>query len=213
MHRAFEEGQRRYSWWPDWRGEVAVIVASGESTRQARVELTRDRVHVLAVKANIDLVPWADAVYGCDEMWWNMREGLPKYRGLKFTYAATVPPRYPDVKKVEIDPRDLILVDEPLKLGSGGNSGFQAVNLVIQWGVTDIALVGFDMRGSHWYGRNKPPMNNPDQSNFDRWLKGFATAAPILKQMGVTVVNCSPSSSIKCFPKATLEDTLNKWGL
>lgn len=213
MHRAFEEGQRRYPWWPDWRDEVAVIVASGESTKQVNLEQTRDRVHVLAVKANIDLVPWAEAVYGCDEMWWNMREGLPKYRGLKLTYAANVPPKYKDVKKVEIDPRDLILVDEPLKLGSGGNSGFQAINLVIQWGVRDIILVGFDMRGSHWYGRNKPPMNNPDKSNFDRWLKGFETAAPVLRQMGVTVINASPTSAIKCFPKAGLGETMQLWGL
>jgi len=213
MNRAYEEGIRCHSWWPDWRDECVAIVASGESTKRTNVSLTRDRMHVLAVKANIDVVPWAEVVYGCDEMWWNMRKGLPKYDGIKIAHAPTVVSRYPEVKKVEVDTRDLILVDKPLTIGNGGNSGFQAINLAVQFGAKDIILVGFDVKGQHWYGRNQAPMNNPDTLNFQRWLKGFDNVAPSLRMMGVTVVNTSPDSAIKCFVKAGLEETMDLWGL
>lgn len=213
MNRAFEEGKRRYSWWPDWEGESAVIVASGKSTKNAPLHLVKDRIHVLAVKANIDLVPDAEVCYGCDEMWWKMRNGLPEYKGVKLAYASTLQPLYKDIRKVEVDPRDLILVDEPLRIGSGGNSGFQAINLAVQFGAKDILLVGYDIKGDHWYGRNKPPMNNPAQSNFDRWLKGFESAAPGLQRMGVTIVNTSNDTAIKCFAKAGLEESMRLWGL
>ena len=42
-------------------------------------------------------------------------------------------------------------------IGGGGNSGFQALNLALQWGARKIILVGFDLtdeNGLHWYGRN-----------------------------------------------------------
>lgn len=213
MNRAFEEGLRKYDWWPDWRDECVAIVASGDSTKHAKVELTRDRIHVLAVKKNIEICPWAEVCYGCDEAWWKMNDGLPKYKGIKLSHASTLMARYPDIKRVNIKEQDRMLIEEPLLIGSGGNSGFQAVNIVVQFGVTSIILVGFDLKGEHWYGRNKFPMNNPAESNFKRWLDGFNAAAPGLKKMGVEVVNASLDSRITCFPKMTLEETLQKWGL
>lgn len=90
-------------------------------------------------------------------------------------------------------------------VGSGGNSGFQALNLAVQFGARRILLVGFDMNdrgGVHWYGRNSWPMaNNPDHNNFRRWIAAFEGAAPLLKSMGIEVVNLSPHSAIQCFPK------------
>lgn len=210
---AFERGKQLHSWWPDWLGECAVIVASGDSTKKSKVEQTQDRIHVLAVKKNIELLPWAEVCYGCDEAWWKMNDGLPKYRGLKMAHGPTLFARYPEMKRVTIKDQDKMLTEEPMTVGSGGNSGFQALNLAVQFGATSIALVGFDMKGEHWYGRNKPPMNNPAESNFKRWLRGFEAAVPGLKKLGVEVVNCSLESRITCFPKMTLTDTLREWGL
>ena len=39
-----------------------------------------------------------------------------------------------------------LLFQEPGVVGSGGNSGFQMINLAAQFGATGIALIGFDMR-------------------------------------------------------------------
>lgn len=211
---AFEKGLARYPWWPDWNGECVAIIASGDSTKRARVEQTRDRIRVFAVKKNIELVPWAEVCYGCDEAWWKMNKGLPQYPGLKLSHAKTLQNAYKDVQLVDIDTkRDEMLLEEPLRVGNGGNSGFQALNLALQFGASHIVLVGFDMGGEHWYGRNKPPMNNPDENNFRRWVEGFDRAASSLKKSGVEVVNASLNSRIKCFPKLELEQTLRSWGL
>lgn len=87
------------------------------------------------------------------------------------------------------------------------------MNLAVQWGARKLLLIGFDMNGSHWYGRNYwQGANNPDDGNFRRWIAAFETAAGQLKQMGVEVVNCSPYSALNCFPKMTLEEALKPHG-
>jgi hypothetical protein len=105
---------------------------------------------------------------------------------------------------------DMVL--EPGTIGAGGNSGYQALNLAVQWGARKIILIGFDMTdrsGVHWYGRNRwIGANNPDQSNFKRWIAAFEKAAPVLRDMGVSVVNVSRDSALGCFPKMALDDAL-----
>jgi hypothetical protein len=211
---AYDLGKVRFGWWPDWCGECVAIVASGSSTKGAGVEQLRDRIHVIAIKRNVELCPWAEIVYGCDEAWWRLNNGLPKYQGIKMTQSASVPYTYRDIRRVEVDThRDDILVERPLVVGNGGNSGFQALNLAVQFGATNIILVGFDMAGEHWHGRNPSPMNNPAASNFSRWLAAFKHAAPQLRAMGVDVVNCSVQSAMKCFPREPLADVMGRWGL
>lgn len=93
----------------------------------------------------------------------------------------------------------------------GGNSGFQAFNLAVQFGAKRIALVGFDMRcdlGVHWHGRHPGHMNNPRESNFQKWRAGFSESAPIAASLGVTVANCSPVSTLTAFPIMSLEEAL-----
>lgn len=94
-------------------------------------------------------------------------------------------------------------------VGGGGNSGFQALNLAVQFGAAKIVLIGFDMDdagGKHWYGRNGWPMsNNPDRSCFRRWIAAFEKAAPVLAHRGIQVFNASPNSALRCFPLVDLE--------
>lgn len=129
---------------------------------------------------------------------------------------------YPDIRAVEIvkDGRgsyvdEIILTGEIGRIGSGGNSGFQALNLAVQFGARRVLLVGYDMTdrsGVHWYGRNSwRGANNPHQQNFDRWLKAFDAAAPVLASLGVEVINASPVSAMKSFPRRSIEDTLKEW--
>lgn len=101
-------------------------------------------------------------------------------------------------------------------IGGGGNSGFQALNLAASmFGARRIILIGFDMNdqgGLHFYGRNRWSLaNNPDHTNFRRWIENMASAAPMLWSRGVEVVNASPNSSLKCFPMRSIEDALQGW--
>jgi len=166
----------------------------------------------------VDLCPWADVVYGCDAPWWRHRHGLPEFRGLKVTWAGNAY-EAPGLRRVEIAReragyREDLLMEPAGTIGGGGNSGFQALNLALQWGARAILLVGFDMSdgaGVHWYGRNRWPMaNNPDQTNFRRWIDAFGRSLPVLDAIKAKVFNASPHSALQCFPKVTIHEFLQR---
>lgn len=211
----------RPDWYLDWTDLPVAIVASGPSTKTVNVNLIRDKMRVIAVKENVDLCPWADVVYGCDAAWWNKRVGLPEFNGLKVSYRGdniNIPAKFPDIRHVDIRAKsDDLNLDEPGVLGSGGNSGFQALNLALQFGSRKILLIGFDLNdrsGVHWYGRNNwPRANNPTEENFRRWRGAFRLAAPKLQSIGAEVLNASPTSEMKCFGKTTIEQAIAGWGL
>lgn len=211
------------SWYPDWRGKACAIVASGPSTKKAGIEKLRGRLPVIAIKENAhDLCKWADVAYGCDLGWWQHRRGLQDFKGLKIGWDPHLPKLFPDVRVITIKKKkdhpvqysDQMHFDELGVIGGGGNSGFQAVNLAIQFGADRILGIGFDMYGDHWYGRNNwIKGNNPSDSNFRTWRKAFEGAAETMRAMGVEFVNASPNSTLHCFRKATIEQTLAEWGL
>jgi hypothetical protein len=160
-------------------------------------------------------------VYGCDPAWWKHRKGLPEFTGLKVAWSGAQVD-YPDLLRVEIAGTgraygNTMQFDQIGKVGGGGNSGFQALNLAAQLGANRILLVGFDMTdgaGAHWYGRNNWHMaNNPDESAFRRWRPALDAAAPVLAARGVDVVNASPASALSGFRKASIDAALEQWGL
>ena len=217
MNAAFEAGSRKFPWWPDWREECVAIVGAGPSIKKMDLSLLKDRIHVIAIKVAVDLLPWADICYGCDAPWWISRQGLPKFSGLRMFHGVAAN-QYKDLHRVFIDMgKDNILVDEPLHIGNGGNSAFHAINLAVQFGVKDIILIGVDCHdrgGTHWYGRNTwLNANNPMGTNFVRWMKGFDAAKKDLDRLGVTVVNASTQSEVKTFPKTPLDAVMTEWGL
>lgn len=202
--------------WPDWRGQAVAIIASGPSVKKADVDLLKGRLPVLAIKKNVELAPWADAVYGCDFSWWRAVRGLPDFKGLKLAYDAKCA-QY-GVQKIDIALNDhRLLFDRIGLVGAGDNSGFQAINLVAQFGADRILLIGFDMQdrsGVHWYGRNMAQgQSNPTETQFRRWRAHLGAAAPDLEARGIEVVNASPLSFLKCFRFGTVEETLKRWGL
>lgn len=136
---------------------------------------------------------------------------------MKLAHDTGVCATFKDLHKIEIIERDKILLDEPGVVGSGGNSGFQALNLALQFGARRILLIGFDMHsgnGLHWYGRNTGKgMRNPLDSSFARWCATFHTQGPIIKAMGVEVINASPDSAIRCFDTMSVEAALAHWAL
>lgn len=218
INKAYEEGLK-LPWWKDWLGDCVAIVAGGPSIKMFDLSILKDRIHTIAIKTAIDLCPWAEVVYGCDDPWWLDRKGLPNYKGLKLSHGYQITSNPVNkVHKVEIViSRDDILVDKPLQISNGGNSGHQAINLAVQFGATDIILVGYDLHergGVHWYGRNKwNQASNPMQSNYQRWNKGFDTAAKSLKALDVTVMNASMESELRAFPKKPLQQIMEEWGL
>lgn len=163
------------------------------------------------------LCPWADVVYGCDGPWWQAKRGLPEFKGTKLAHDTGVCTAYRDVHKIEVFDHDNMLFDEPGMVGSGGNSGFQAINIAAQFGATRILLIGFDMHGAggvHWYGPNRwKNANNPIDTSYVHWRAALNKQSKVLHAMGIEVVNASQESALTCFRKSNIPETLAAWGL
>lgn len=206
----------RPAWLPDWRDDVVLIAASGPSMRDIDLSGLAGRVKVIAIKRTVEKAPWADLVYGCDFPWWRHVRGLPEFTGIKVGYDPLIRREFPDIHLVEIDPKDHALRFESTgRLGSGGNSGFQALGIAIQAGARRIVLAGFDMNDrtdAHWYGRNVWfGANNPTEQNYRTWLQAYAAAAPRIAERGIEVVNVSRWTALTAFPRWTMEQTEREW--
>lgn len=158
------------------------------------------------------LVPWADILYACDARWWKARDGVPGFGGTKVSPAIEALRIYQDINVVRIDKgRDKMLVDDPGLLGDGGNSGFQAINLVAQAGARRIVLIGFDFRidhGSHWHGLHGRGLDNPVATNLIRWRGVLDDAAPTFAALGIEVINASPVSLLSAYPRMSVDEAL-----
>lgn len=226
-----ERGKSEFKWWPDWRGECVAIIASGPSAKKVDLNKLRDRIHVIVINESHRLCPWADVLYSCDAEWWSLRRNeVEGFSGLKITngprndsWDGMNPTKLgiPGLQMVHIAKRNGLwvndfLFDRPGEIGSGGNSGFQTINLSAQFGATGIGLVAFDMHtngGTHWHGEHPPPLRNPDRSRMYQWRQDLEARAFKLKEKKIDVVNCGLDSSLKCFPKMTIDQMLERWGL
>lgn len=148
-------------------------------------------------------------------MWWRKRGAL-EFRGLKLSHDSAVCASFKQLHKVEITNIDKLLLDDPGRVGSGGNSGFQALNLALQFGAMRVLLIGYDMHaggGVHWHGPHTGGLTNPRDTNFLKWRKAFEGAAELIRKLGVDVVNTSMDSALTVFPKMTVEDAMRRWSL
>lgn len=93
---------------------------------------------------------------------------------------------------------------------AGSNSGFAALNLAVQMGFREIALLGFDMR---WIDKRSHFHEGYDQlpilrHNLTHWAAEFDLITGQLHELGVSVTNfVGPfGSMITAFPTAPLDD-------
>ena len=202
--------------WPDWRGAPAVIVGTGPGAAIEPLEAARGRAKVFAIKSTWRLAPWADALYGCDRSWWVANLGVPEFKGLKFSPSPAVCSVYKDVTKVRLKARAQILTGEIGTIGcglrsGGGHSGFQAINLAIQFGARRVLLVGFDMtleNGAHW-SNDYRGVAQPDAARVESWRVALDACAGQFRDLGIDVVNCTMASALKAYPKMRLNEALS----
>jgi hypothetical protein len=95
---------------------------------------------------------------------------------------------------------------------SGSNSGFASLNLAVQLGFTDIALLGFDMK---WDGdRSHFHEGYGQKRHIERslaiWAEAFDRAAQQTRERGIRVTNfIGPMGSrVKAYPTAPLQELL-----
>jgi hypothetical protein len=201
--------------WPDWSGETALIIGTGPSASSEDLSFTKGRVRTFVIKSTWRLAPWADALYGLDQGWWVAHQGARKFHGLKFSPSPSVCKVYQNIRQVKLKPFADILIAQKGVIGcglrtGGGHSGFQAINLAIQFGATRLLLVGFDMtlkHGAHWIKEDRG-VGKPDDGRVRSWREAMDACAPQFKALGVEVMNCTPMSALKAYPKTTVREAM-----
>ncbi|WP_246765270.1 hypothetical protein [Aminobacter sp. SR38] len=203
------------AWFPWWRGETVVLVASGPSAKDVPLDLAKGSARFIAINNSWQLAPWADVLYACDGAWWKNANGCPEFGGLKLTIDRRTTQEHDwGVRRVECSKgSDMLELRKINTIGWGGNSGFGALNLAIQFGASKIILVGYDMTvsyGAHWHGEHPSHMNNPRPGNVERWRRAIDNAAKQIEPLGIKVINCSPISKLQNYPRMTFQEALEE---
>lgn len=188
-----------------------VLVASGPSLCREDIELcVEEGVSLAVVNDCYRLAPWADLLYACDKKWWDYHK--PKFSGEKWTQSREAANAYGLHHISGTDSPGLSLMPGLIYFGGscvGGNSGFQLLNLIVLMGARNIVLLGYDMQTDgqdHWFGRHPDKLFSPP--NFRNWIGMFEMAARQLKEIGVSVTNCTRSTALDCFPCAHLKNVI-----
>ena len=210
------------SWWPNLKGKTVAILASGPSMTRAQCDLVRGTDWTaVAINETWRLAPWAAVLYGCDWAWWAAKAPtVEEFDGMRVVGTVA------NVKNMKVLPPEMKWQESLLNyipviagqsqplwegraLGAGSNSAFQVANWVARCGATRIFLLGVDCHSpnNHWHGGHTHPMaQNQKPTLMATWLAAWKNAAPQFIERDIEVINCSPGSALKVYPRADLAD-------
>lgn len=197
---------------PNWAGQTAVILASGPSLRDCRpIVCTRENgPRLIAVNSTIFLHNGCDVAYAGDFLFWKKYHAevvQTSPHAQRWTQDRTAAERF-GLNWIKGVNRPGLGREH---IHTGGNSGYQAINLAYLFGARRILLLGFDMKlgpkgEKHWHPDHPAPL--VQSQTFGEWIRKFDALAADCKTLGVEVINCTPGSALKCFPMSTIEKEL-----
>jgi len=173
--------------------------------------------HIIGVNNAYQIGNWIDIVFFGDCSWYNVhRAALVDFPGIKIT----------SCQKRTFDPKENIkflhrdkehkkgISSNNKKVSWNNNSGAASISVAAHLGVKKIILLGFDMdmdtksKYSHYHGSHRNPNERIKSPPFKRHLMGFPMIAEDAKNMGIEIINASPKSKIKVFPRIHLKELL-----
>jgi len=189
-----------------WPGEDVFILGGGPSLLDNDLSLIHNR-KVIGVNDAYRLGTWVDVCWFGDWEWFRMhRKELAKFPGL----IATHQQQCKHMKSVKVlQFREEGICDDPLYVARNRNSGGSAVNLAYHLGAKRIILLGFDMhletgtKRSNWHDDNRC---SPTEHSYGVMLNCFKKIAEDAVQLGLTIINATPESSLTLFPFQTLKE-------
>lgn len=186
---------------------TAVCIANGPSLTKDDVEFLRGKpVKIYAVKEAHLLAPWADVLYAADGDWWDVNKGVPDFRGGRWTVNPDAAKRY-GLNCIDYKPNEA-WSNSPAWIATGGNSGFQALNLAVLQGAVRVILLGYDMghdsgTPKHWWtGQVERPIRT---SNYIEFIEAYRRAAP---RIPVPVINATRKTALNCFVQMPIQEAL-----
>lgn len=97
----------------------------------------------------------------------------------------------------------------------GGNSGFQAVRLALDFGCAKIVLLGYDMQFQggrrHWHDDHdeRKGIGNPLESSLKKWRMRLEMLG---KKADAEIINATRSTALRCFRRMPLAEALCEHG-
>lgn len=172
---------------------TAVVLATGQSVTGEQVDYILKMHEAKACKLVVVSdaymrAPNADALVSNDLNWWKNNPEALKFAGRKFCgHHCQGTERLPPTAQFT----------------TGTNSGLQGMRVARDYLREDpILLVGFDMHGTHYFGKHPHPLRNTTPERFKRHIAQFNVWA------GVEVINCTPGSALTRFPMGQLHEVL-----
>lgn len=186
-----------------WPGQTIAVLATGPSMSQEVADkVLAAEVPAIAVNDAFRLAPWAAILFSSDLEWWRVKwDQVKDFRGVRVCSQPGRP--MAGVERIRIS-ADWGFDPDPSAVRFGGNSGYQAVHIGIHTGASRILLCGFDMHGTHFFGKHPEPLRNPHEHRFASWIKRFRD----LRNCGAEIVNCTPGSRLDAFPRMELDEAL-----
>jgi hypothetical protein len=164
------------------------------------------------------IAPWADVCYFADSEWWHWHKDKPEFVAfagekcsIQNTGANVEDGAVHLLRNKNFPSHGTGLSTDPEYLVTGGNSGWQAINVAVLAGARTVILLGYDAREpvawqkTHWFGEH--PKVAP-VAVFAEYRKSMRAGAAAVKAAGVRVVNCSPGSAIEAFERMDLAQAL-----
>jgi hypothetical protein len=158
---------------------------------------------MIAVGDAYRLFPEADILYAADVAWWHTRN--PKFAGCKATCSFDREDRSGlGVRIIPAKPGHYFSFRGAIRYGR--HSGFQAINIALRL-TRLVVLVGFDMKGTHFFGAHKRPLRQ--KLNYSRWIDEMREAARHLPKQ-YRIINATEDSALECFERMSLAEALNE---
>jgi len=162
----------------DW-----VVLATGPSMSQKLADSLKGR-NAVVVSDAFRLAPWAYALVSQDKAWWEANPDAMEFAGRKISTQ--------NVEGVD----KFRGTDWHQLISSGTNSGLVACCFAQAQGAKRIEMYGFDMHGTHYFGKHKEPLKNTTEQRFKVMIAQFQRWRP----PGIEVINMTPGSAIPFYP-------------
>jgi len=195
------------------------IAAGGPSLRALSWERLEGK-KVIAINRAMYKVPHAKIVYWSDDRFWEENKGAINAHAAPFKVTA-----YSDLVRF-VYPKDIFTYkftrlrgydDSAFGLCTGNNSGYSSINLAVKLGARRVVLLGYDFSysacgESHWHEGYFLPdgsrRTHREVTLTHKMLPFFESLREPLQKMRVTVYNANPQSSLKVWPRISIEEAL-----
>jgi hypothetical protein len=193
----------------EWVGERCFILFGGESLKAQRSLVPQLKGRFIAVKQTVAIKPDADVMFvGARDDVTICAPFFTMYTGPRIICRSPYD-GFPEGTLLMSRTKETARLCKTPGVLAGLDTGTSAINLAYQLGVSEIVLLGYDMRGGRWLnGEFKHPLPFPPKQHFDRHLLAAKGIAADLEAEGVKVWNASPKSAATFFFHRALETFL-----